>query len=354
VFFTRVEHPKLLEETEVISETAARDHIRIQDRDVPFERVRLEVDQLTLDPRNPRIQYLIGRQPEPVSDKRLDELLWAKDQVKALAQSIKQNGGVYDPIITQKLDGRYLVREGNSRAVATRHLREQYPSDDRFYTVPAMVFDEALNEDDLAVLLADMHVAGKIRWDAYEQAKHVSTLYEVHGKTYDWLANHLRLSKGKITQQLKAYKWTTDYLEGRPDQRNLDKFTFFQELAKKRELAERYSEDLEFQQQFKQWLADGRLTDSRQMRELDRILANAQATKVLGETGFAAAAAVLVREDPALGSDLYDSVKRATDRLAKAPADEIRDLAQNKQKLLMLRNLRRAIDDLATLAEIEL
>ena len=46
-------------------------------------------------------------------------------------------------------------------------------------------------------MLADMHVAGKIRWDAYEQAKHVSTLYNVHGKTYDWLATHLRLSKSR-------------------------------------------------------------------------------------------------------------------------------------------------------------
>lgn len=336
------------------NDTSAKDRIRIQDRDVPFERARLAVDQLTLDPRNPRIQYLIGRQAEPITDKRLDDLLWAKDQVKALAQSIRQNGGVYDPLIVQKLDGRYIVREGNSRTVATRHLRDQYPTDDRFFTVPAMVFDEALNEDDLAVLLADMHVAGKIRWDAYEQAKHVSTLYEVHGKTYDWLANHLRLSKSKITQQLKAYKWTTDYLDGRPDQRNLDKFTFFQELARKKDLAQRYTDDLEFQQQFKQWLADACLTDSRQVRELDRILENAQAVRVLGESGYSAAVTVLIREDPSLGSDLYDAVKRAAERLTKAPADEIRDLAQNKQKLLMLRSLRRAIDDLATLAEVEL
>ena len=58
-----------------------------------------------------------------------------------------------------------------------------------------MIFDGELNDEDLAVLLADMHVAGKIRWDAYEQAKHVSDLYNVYGKTYDWLGNHLRLSK---------------------------------------------------------------------------------------------------------------------------------------------------------------
>ncbi len=331
-----------------------QDSIRLQDRDVPFERARLTVDQLTLDPMNPRIQWLIGRQPEPVTQERLDELLWAKDQVKGLAQSIKQNGGVYDPLVVQKLDGRYLVREGNSRTVATRHVAEQHPDDDRFSTVPAMVFDEELADDDLAVLLADMHVTGKIRWDAYEQAKHVSTLYDVHGKTYDWLATHLRLSKSRITQDLKAYRWTTDYLTEHPDPRNLEKFAFFQELARKRELAERYGEDLEFQRQFKRWLAEGKLNDSKQVRDLVGILAHEQAMKVLGEEGYPAAAGVLIREDPALGSDLYDAVKRATEKLAKAPADEIRDLAQNKQKLLMLRSLRRAVDDLATLAEVEL
>ena len=329
------------------------DRIRIQDRDIPFERTRVSIDDLTLDPSNPRIQYLIGRQPEPVTQERLDELLWNKDQVKALGQAIKQNGGVYDPIIVQKVDGRYLVREGNSRTVATRHITAQHPDDSRFQTVPAMVFDETLTDDDIAVLLADMHVTGKIRWDAYEQAKHVATLYNVHGKTYEWLATHLRLSKSKITQYLKAYKWTTDYLEEHPDPKNLDKFSLFQELAAKKDLAARFTEDFEFQQQFKRWLAEGKLTDSKQVRQLETILANDQATKVLGDEGYTAAAGVLIREDPSLGSDLYDAVKRAAEKLTKAPADEIRDLAHNKQKLLMLRSLRRAIDDIATLAEVE-
>lgn len=331
-----------------------QDTIRIQGRDVPFERGRLAIDTLTLDPNNPRIQYLIGRQAEPVTQERLDELLWAKDQVKALSQSIKQNGGVFDPIIVQKQDGRYLVREGNSRTVATRHVAELHPGDNRFQTVPAMIFDGQLEDDDIAVLLADMHVAGKIRWDAYEQAKHISDLYNVNGKTYDWLATHLRLSKSKITQDLKAYGWTTDYLEQHPDAKNIEKFSFFQEVARKKDLAERYTSDLEFKQQFNRWLTDGRLTDSKQVRQLGTILANPLATKALGEEGFAPAASVLIREDPALGSDLYDSVKRATEKLKKAPADEIHDLGNNKQKILMLRNLRRAIDDLATLAEVEL
>jgi hypothetical protein len=217
-----------------------------------------------------------------------------------------------------------------------------------------MIFDEALTEEDLAVLLADMHVTGKIRWDAYEQAKHVSDLYNGYGKTYDWLSTHLRLSKARISQDLKAYKWTSDYLEINPNPKNVEKFAFFQELARKKDLAIRFTEDLEFQQTFMKWLTDGKLTASAQIRHLERILANSEATKVLNDSGYEDAAKVLIRDDPALGSDLYDAVKRATEKITKAPMDEVQELAANPQKLIMLRNLHRAIEDLATLASVNL
>jgi hypothetical protein len=289
-----------------------------------------------------------------VSQERLEELLWEKNPVKALAMSIEQNQGVYEPIIVQEKDGRYVVREGNSRVVACRHLKAIHPETDAYSTVPAMIFQDELTEDDLAVYLADVHVAGKNKWGGYEQAKHVHDLFHEFGKSYEWLATHLRLSKSRITQDMKAYKWTTDFLARHPDPKNLDKFAFFQELARKRDLAERYTEDFRFQQQFDRWLIEGKLTRAHDVRQLDQILSNPQATKALDEEGFEAAAAVLIREDPSLGSDLYAAVKQATVKLKKAPADEIRDLSGNKQKLLMLRDLKRALEDLATLAEVEL
>src|SRR5262249_19335685 len=132
------------------------------------------------------------------------------------------------------------VREGNSRIVACRHLLTQYPNDPRFSIVPAMIFDVDLTEEDLAVLLADMHVASKIPWNAYEQAKHVHDLYHVYGKTLDWLSNHLRLGKSKIMELLRAYKATTEYLDAHPAPANVRKFSLFQELIKKKELRDRF------------------------------------------------------------------------------------------------------------------
>jgi len=78
-----------------------------------------------LDANNPRIQYLIGQRAGVVSQNELDALIWEKDAVKALANSILQNGGVYEHIITQRDGEKLRVREGNCRLVACRHLLEQ-------------------------------------------------------------------------------------------------------------------------------------------------------------------------------------------------------------------------------------
>ncbi|MGD0481501.1 MAG: hypothetical protein ABSA42_15115 [Terracidiphilus sp.] len=337
------------------STAANGDFIIVQGKQVPYARTMIGVGQLELDPKNPRIQFLVGQKAGMVSESELDELLWAKDSVKALGQSIYQNGGVYEPLIVQKNGDRFRVREGNSRTVASRHLAAQYPNDSRFMTVPAMVFDVNLTEEDLAVLLADMHVAGKIRWDAYEQAKHVYDLFHIYGKTYDWLSNHLRLSKGKIKELLGAYQAMSEFLSLFPAPMNIRKYSFFAELMKKRDLRDRFEMDQQFKQKFHKWLVNDKLTDSKQVRSLGAILANSEAEKELEKQGYDEAAKVLMRDDPSLESDLFWAIKNATGRLEEAPASDIQDLKSgNPQKIILLRNLYRAIEDLATLASVKL
>jgi hypothetical protein len=328
----------------------------IQGKQVPYTIARIPNDQLELDPGNPRVQYLVGQMAGNVTQSRLDELIWAKDQVKALAQSIFQNGGIREAIIVQPSgDKLYRVREGNSRTVSNRHLAEQHPGDERFASVPAHIFEQNLTPEDIAVILADFHVAGKIRWDAYEQAKHIHDLFHVYGKTYDWLSDHLRMSKSKISEHLAAYKATTDFLQIHPAPANIRKFSLFHELMKKKDLRERYDESSEFRQQVYGWLEKDRITDAKQMRSLPGILENSEASKALEASGFDEAAKVLISNDPSLGSDLFHAVKTATAALKAAPASDIQDLkAGNPQKLIMLRNLKRSLEDLSTLAGISL
>jgi hypothetical protein len=328
----------------------------IQGKQVPYTIMRIPNDRLELDPENPRVQYLVGQMAGNVTQTRLDELIWAKDQVKALAQSIFQNGGIREAIIVQPVGtNKYRVREGNSRSVCNRHLSEQHPGDDRFAFVPAHVFEQNLTEEDIAVILADFHVAGKIRWDAYEQAKHIHDLFNVYGKTYDWLSDHLRMSKSKISEHLAAYKATTDFLQAHPAPANIKKFSLFQELMKKKDLRQRYEDNDEFRQKVYGWLENDRITDPKQMRSLPEVLQSPEASKALNAQGFDEAVKVLITSDPSRGSDLFHAVKTATEALKAAPATDIHDLkAGNPQKLIMLRNLKRSLEDISTLAGITL
>jgi len=329
--------------------------LMIQGRSIEYQRMSITVSECILDPLNPRIQFLVGQKSAGVTQKELQDLIWSKDAVKALAQSIYQNGGVYEAIIVQKTNEGYLVREGNCRTVSLRHLTELYPGDRRFEVIPAMVFESTLTEEILAVLLADMHVSGKIRWDAYEQAKHVSDLHHQYGKTYEWLGNHLRLSKGKINELLQAYSAMNDFLHRYPDPNNVRKFSFFHELMKKKELRELYKDDVEFKDRFYSWIADGRLVDAKQLRNLSNVLSNPEAEKALEKMGFEEASRVLVKNDPSLESDLFSAIKKATEELKRAPANEIQDLkGGNPQKIIMLRELSRAIEDLRTLGGLDL
>src|SRR5436305_1555048 len=96
--------------------------IVINGKNVPYGRGSAQVSNLELDASNPRIQYLIGQRGGAVAQNELDALIWEKDAVKALANSIFQNGGVYEHIIVQRNGKKLRVREGNCRTVACRHL----------------------------------------------------------------------------------------------------------------------------------------------------------------------------------------------------------------------------------------
>ena len=325
--------------------------MRIQGKDIPYTSNNLKVTECILDPKNPRIQYLLGSQAGNMTEQQIEEALWSKDAVKALAQSILQNGGVREAIIVQRQDGRNIVREGNCRVVSGRKLSIQKPEDSRFETVPAWIFDAEISEEDVAVILADMHVASKLSWDAFEQAKLVSDLYTEYGKTYEWLANHLRLGRSKITELMEAYNATREYLQSHSDPINVRKFSFFHELMKKKELKQKYSL---LKDKFHIWITGEKISDSKQVRDLPRILGSEKAVEALEKEGYEAAMKVLVTDDPSLGSDLFLAVKNATEALRRVPVEELKDLGAAPQKLIMLRNLKRALEDLATLAAIQI
>src|SRR4051812_7235503 len=145
------------------------------------QRVLWKVADLQLDPKNQRLGYLLrtNKKGAPATDKELHQMLWDIDQVKDLYQSIFQNGGLLeDPIIHQN----GLVVEGNCRTVCLRELCSKYPKDERFRQVYARVLPADVTEEQLMLLLGELHVAAKIEWRAFDQAEYVWKMNKIFGK----------------------------------------------------------------------------------------------------------------------------------------------------------------------------
>jgi hypothetical protein len=337
---------------------ANTDFVVLQGKKVPYQIDRIPVDAITLDPKNPRIEYVLGHQfGGKASQADIVEALWEKDAVKALSQAIYANGGVREHIIVQrKPDGGYLVREGNCRTASSVKLKQNNPGDNRFDAIPAHIFDDTLSEEDVAILIADVHVAKKISWDAYTQAKQIHELHRVHGKTYEWLTNQLRMSKSKIAEYLAAYDATNQFLSVHKDPQFIKRFTLFHEMVRKKGLKERFDADMDgFRARWFKLVADGVIHDPRQVRDLEAILDDPDALAALEAVGYDAAAQVLINKDPALGSDVFAAIKRATAAIQSTPMSDVKDLQNGDvQKIIMLRNLHRAIEDLATMASVKL
>jgi hypothetical protein len=317
--------------------------IRLGNKDFGLERVKVPLSLLRLDPSNQRLSFLLKRRGSS-SESDLHEMLWSMDAVKDLYTSILQNGGlINDPIVRR--DG--TVVEGNCRTVCLRQLHERYPEDPRWADLHVQMLPSEVSEEQLTMLIGELHIAGKIEWRAFEQAEYVWKMNALYGKSIDFLASHLRWSRGKVEQKIEAYQEAKEYLEVTGDPEGINRFSHFEEFMKKKELRDIRHEHPEFMRRFYAWVCEGRFPDAKDVRLLPDILSDTSTMTTFERDGLAAATAVLHNSNPALASNYWATIARAVDELRSTPLLELQDLQSgNSAKRNKLLELSKALDAL--------
>ena len=326
--------------------------IRLGNRDFELEREKVPLSFLRLDPQNQRLSYLITRSGAPATDASLHAMLWEFDPVKDLYNSINQNGGlINDPIVRR--DG--LVVEGNCRTVCLRELNKRYPDDPRWKEVYVQKLPLSVNDEQLTMLIGELHIAGKIEWRAFEQAEYVWKMNVLYGKTYDFLASHLRWSRSKVMQKIAAYEETKTYMEESGDPDGINRFSHFEEFMKRKELREKREDDPSFMRTFRQWVKEGRFPDAKDVRRLPEILETDKALEAFEDGGVRGADIVLHQKNPSLVSNFWATIDRAVAELRSVPLLEIEDLRRGHEtKLAKLRELNEALKLIAEHARLRL
>lgn len=307
------------------------DEITLDGKRVQVQSVDLPLDEVTLDPKNPRIANTVSISVTEKGDalqKKLEALLWDDTDVRDLYRQVLINQGLVERIIVRQ-DGR--VVEGNCRTVVYRKLRERQPSEKRWKTIPARLLPVDIGDRDVAILLGEMHVAGKNTWTPFEKAGHVYSMHNDFALVQDEIALRLRMSKSKVNQLIRAFDMMKNkYLPKYPGPASSRKFSYFEELFKKPELRDWVMSSLGSEDRFIEWVGTGRLDQGIQVRELPAILEDEEALQVLTTDGFSAAQRVLAEDNPMITSKLFKRMVELTDALKKAQLDDVQRVRKSR------------------------
>lgn len=268
---------------------------------------KLDINQVFFDPENPRIaQYLdmeAGTEPNP---EHIAHLLQPDDaKFLELKSAIRTSKGITNRIIVQATDDGYKVIEGNTRLAIYKTFAAEYPIDETWKHIPAVIYD-TIDPTEVHKIRLQAHLVGARSWSPYARAKYLYLLSEEGHIPAQDLVDYVGGNKNKVLRNIAAYK----LMEGKyrskipSDKFETEKFSIFFEYQKpnlKKALGEaKYTEN-----DFVQWVVDGKFEPRQELvRQLPAILRNQRSKEVFEKRG--AAEAIKFIDRPELKKELLE------------------------------------------------
>lgn len=326
----------------------------IESERIPVEHREMDLDDVRLDPSNPRIQHAVKRksQGRSLAQEELRDLILDLPGVSELFKSIRDNEGLLEPIYVRP-DGRVI--EGNCRAACylKLHAIAKRNKDNRWQNIPA-VFVPQISDRQVAVLQGHYHVAGKNKWLAYEKAGHLHMMHTKLQMDEKAIAKALGMREGEVKKNLQSYQVMTEKLLPKMKNGNgLDKWSFVQEFFKSKHL-EDYRSQSSNVDQFVSLVASDKLKRGTDVRKFAKIITHPRAVETLKKDGVESAMTVVGNVDPTANSRTFKRLKEASQLLLHLPNPELQKLRENQKTQAILRELFQAVKDVAKTAGVKL
>lgn len=298
--------------------------LKIQHRRVPTDKVKFDTE-------NPRLKY----QKQLFPDKTDKELLFKLPDTNWLMKDIEEKG-VLEAIYVKEmlLNGVawFLVIEGNRRTAVTQELQSKHPENPNFSYIPAKVLPAETTAEQVAVLMASYHVAGKIKWDAHEKAGHIWYMINVLRIPESELINTLHMGAPAIKKAAESYGLLEHFKRcdgGKYSDAAEGKWSFFAEMLKVKEFSERHKKGQDWDDDFCRWVGDKRLPTAEDVRVLPAILKSTKARNLFLnepiETAFDKASKEVDKANPSRNSKFFKDLEAL---IASGKAASLTDLAQ--------------------------
>lgn len=325
--------------------------------------IELPIEQIRLDLKNPRIANYLEMYDENDIDSNTIALLLgtSSDSCAALRDSIKENGGIINPIIVNRnKNDIYTVIEGNTRLqIYIDFQKKGVPGN--WNKIRAIVYDN-LSEEDMDALRLQAHLVGPREWDAYSKAKYLdylaNTKYMPMSRLIAFCGGNTKANE--IKRMIAGYRDMEEYyrpLCNDDTMFNIKKFHGFVELQRRNVLDALKQHGLT-KTDFSQWMVDDKFDKLEDVRQIPKILNSKEAYKIFKRDGSKAAKKVLAVEEisPDNLKDVpYEMLAKELDkRMNELPYNEIKYLrtdAEYRYKIDVLKDVVESVQML--LEEVE-
>tara|TARA_A100001011_G_scaffold27846_1_gene27151 strand:+ start:79 stop:1128 length:1050 start_codon:yes stop_codon:yes gene_type:complete len=253
----------------------------------------INVKDILLDAKNPRHSSLSDKWVPVSGEATQGQIMgWlSNDGANDLRNSIKEWGGCSNPIHVREADEKLICFDGNTRlsiykdllASATQNnLTEEI---ENWSTIPTFLYPNVTDKEVEEIRL-HFHLNGTKDWSKFEQSKELhrlSTLLHDDGtRVYSdaELVTHSGLDNSTLNRRIAAYQMMVHFYQPLlPDGVDLaereKKFSFFEEY--KKNMIQRLASDHNITEElFSTWVAEERLSDSRHVAKLPKILSSSE------------------------------------------------------------------------------
>lgn len=315
-------------ETEYFSQLVAN----AKQKNVPVKKLKLDIG-------NVRFIHVDDKKTE----KDVEKLILEDSKTYELCEQIAAAGAVLDPIV---IDSNYRVIDGNRRVVCLRILNREIKKGklpefrkDQFKKVKCRILPENVNKKTLDLFLVTIHYKGRLPWKRFNRAKHISNLRYVHVMSYDEIVRLTGLGRATISRNITVYRHVQNYARRFPDDGDwVRKFTYFDELFKRRDLKE-YRTNPSFIEKFSKWVFEKKFRDVRDVRKLHEVFSDPVSKKAFEREGFPGAERALEKERPDLVDKDFKKIRTTIDSLRNMSRDKLDDIISNPAKMKLLIHL---------------
>lgn len=249
--------------------------LTIDGTDYPIAEEMIKQSELSFYAENPRVFSLLNASHGIPDQDLIETTMRGFDHVKQLRISIKNNGGLIDPLIVRN----GIVLEGNSRLAAYRLLCDEDPI--KWGYVKCQVLPDDFPDDAVFALLGQYHVSGKTNWSPFEQGGFLVRQIRLSNKPVEYIAKVLGITTGSANSYVRTYEFMEEHDDLEPR-----RWSYYEEYLKNAGIKKYRNTSPDIDDSFVAQVKSGQIKEAIDVRNVFGAIAKSEsreAKKIMGE-----------------------------------------------------------------------